>query len=58
MTGLISLGKPDFDAIEPFQGDDFFFSLDLEFSPSCPTLRQRLDFVNGDFDTIIKLESA
>ena len=59
MTGLISLGKPDFDAIEPFRGDDFFkTSLDLEFCPSSPTLRQRLDIVSGNFDTIIKEESA
>lgn len=59
MTGLISLGKPDFDAIEPFRGDDFFKnSLDLEFCPSSPTLRQRLDIVSGEFDTIIKEESA
>ena len=59
MTGLISLGKPDYDAIEPFRGDDFFqTSLDLGTIPSSPTVRQRLDLVNGHFDTIIKEESA
>jgi len=59
MTGLISLGKPDFEAIEPFRCDDFFKdSLDLEYCPSSPTLRQRLDLVDGNFDTIIKEESA
>lgn len=59
MTGLISLGKPDFEAIEPFRSDVFFKnSLALETCPSSPTLRQRLDIVNGEFDTIIKEESA
>ena len=59
MTGLISLGKPDYDAIEPFRGDDFFqTSLDLGTVPSSPTVRQRLDVVNGQFDTIIKEESV
>jgi hypothetical protein len=59
MTGLISLGKADYDAIEPFRGDDFFqTSLDLGTVPSSPTVRQRLDVVNGHFDTIIKEESA
>ena len=59
MTGLISLGQPDYDAIEPFRGDDFFqTSLDLGTVPSSPTVRQRLDVVNGHFDTIIKEESV
>lgn len=59
MAGLISVGKPDYDAIEPFRGDDFFkHSLGLENCPSSPTLRQRLDLVDGKFDSIIKQESA
>lgn len=59
MTGLICLGKPDYDAIEPFRSDDFFKnSLGLERCPSSPTLRQRLDLANGNFDTTIKNESA
>lgn len=42
MIGLICLGKPDFDAIEPFRGDHFFAqSLGLDLVPSSPTLRQR-----------------
>jgi len=59
MTGLISLAKPDYDAIEPFREDDFFKnSLSLDACPSSPAMRQRLDLVNGDFNTIIKEESA
>lgn len=59
MAGLICLGKPDYDAIEPFRDDDFFKnSLGLEHCPSSPTLRQRLDLANGNFDTTIKNESA
>ncbi|MBT9141481.1 MAG: hypothetical protein DDT30_02073 [Dehalococcoidia bacterium] len=42
MIGLISVGKPDFDAIEPFRDDPFFAqSLGLDSVPSSPTLRQR-----------------
>jgi hypothetical protein len=42
MIGLICLGKPDFDAIEPFRGDPFFAqSLGLDLVPSSPTLRLR-----------------
>ena len=48
MTGLLCLGKPDFDAIEPFRSD----------RPASSTLRQRLDVVGNYFDQIIKEESA
>jgi hypothetical protein len=59
MIGLICLGKPDFDAIEPFRGDHFFAqSLGLELVPSSPTLRQRLDSARGGFNDIILEESA
>ena len=59
MIGLISLGKPDYEAIEPFRCDDFFKnSLGLDDCPSSPTLRQRLDLVHGNFDTIIKEEAV
>ena len=59
MIGLLCLGKPDFDAIEPFREDPFFaLSLGLQQTPSSPTLRQRLDEVHGEFDTIILEESA
>ena len=59
MSGLLCLGKPDFDAIEPFRNDPFFKqSLGLDSVPSSPTLRQRLDRAKGDFNSIILEESA
>ncbi len=42
--GLLVQGKNDFDAIEEFQGDDFFArALDASIVPSFSTLRQRMD---------------
>jgi hypothetical protein len=59
MIGLLCLGKPDFGAIEPFREDEFFRrSLGLDQVPSEATLRQRLNAVEGQFDTILKEESA
>ena len=59
MIGLICMGKPDFDAIEPFRDDPFFTqSLCLNSVPSSPTLRQRLDSARGAFNDIILEESA
>jgi len=59
MTGLICLGKPDYDAIEPFRDNPFFTqSLGMDSCPSSATLRQRLEAVKGGFDTILKEESA
>jgi len=59
MIGLICVGKPDFDAIEPFRDDPFFTqSLGLNSVPSSPTLRQRLDSARGVFNDIILEESA
>jgi len=59
MIGLICVGKPDFDAIEPFRDDPFFTqSLGLDSVPSSPTLRQRLDSAKGAFNDIILEESA
>jgi hypothetical protein len=59
MIGLICMGKPDFDAIEPFRDDPFFTqSLNLDSVPSSPTLRQRLDSAEGAFNDIILEESA
>lgn len=59
MTGLLCLGKPDFDAIEPFRLTPFFaHSLGIEQCPAAPTLRQRLDVVEHHCDTIIKEEVA
>lgn len=59
MVGLICIGKPDFDAIEPFRDDPFFRqSLELNAVPSSPTLRQRLDSAKGAFNDILLEESA
>jgi hypothetical protein len=44
MTGLLTLGKSDFDAIEPFQTDRFFKeALGLSKVPSSAWMRQRMD---------------
>ena len=59
MIGLICIGKPDFDAIEPFRDDPLFAtSLGLNVVPASPTLRQRLDSANGAFHDILLEESA
>lgn len=44
MVGLLSLGKSDFDAIEPFRSDRFFKeALGLSKVPGSVWMRQRLD---------------
>ena len=44
MIGLLSLSKPDFDAVEQFREDDYFQQcLGLKGVPSEATLRQRMD---------------
>jgi hypothetical protein len=44
MIGLLSLSKPDFDAVELFREDDYFQQcLGLKDVPSEATLRQRMD---------------
>ena len=59
MVGLLCLGKPDFDAIEPFREDRFFrLALGLERTPSSPTLRQRLDRLAGVIDDMVREETA
>ena len=59
MVGLLCMGKPDYDAIEAFRDVPFFgSSLGIGHCPASPTLRQRLDVVNGAFDQIVKEESA
>lgn len=59
MIGLVCMGKPDFDAIEPFRDDPFFTaSLGIDAVPSSPTLRQRLDSANGTFNDTLLEESA
>ena len=57
MVGLLCMGKPDYDAIEAFRDVPFFrYSLGIEQCPSSPTLRQRLDVVQGAFDGIVREE--
>lgn len=47
--GLISIGKNDFEAIEPFRKDSFFReALDIAKTPSSEWLRQRLDGIGGE----------
>ena len=59
MIGLLCLGKPDFEAIEEFRGDEFFRrSLGLQGVPSEGTLRQRLDELGHCPDAILREESA
>jgi hypothetical protein len=59
MTGLLALGKPDYEAIEPFRDNPFFSqTLGLEVCPSSSALRQRIDVIGNAFDSIIKEESA
>lgn len=59
MLGLMCLGKPDFDAVEPFRDDKFFIeSLGLGKVPSSSTLRQRLNSAKGAFNGILLEESA
>ncbi len=59
MIGLQCIGKPDYDAIEPFRKIPFFVqSLGIDRCPSSSALRQRLDVVGDAFDSVIKEESA
>jgi hypothetical protein len=59
--GLLCQGKSDFDHIEPFREDEFFFAaLQIDTVPSSPTLRQRLDRAapKSDWESVILEESA
>ena len=60
MTALISIAKPDYDAIEIFREKQDFFTKALQISgcPSSPTLRQRIDLVGNAADDTIKNASA
>jgi hypothetical protein len=59
MIALLCLGKPDFEAIEEFRGDEFFRrALGLASVPSEGTLRQRLDELGCRPDAILREESA
>lgn len=60
-VGLLCQSKNDFDYIEPFREDPFFYrALGVELVPSSATLRQRLDQIAkvGGWKTIILEESA
>jgi hypothetical protein len=56
MTALISIAKPDYDAIEIFREKQDFFTKALRISgcPSSPTLRQRIDLIGHAADAILK----
>lgn len=60
MMGLISIGKPDYDAIELFRAKAEFFALALGLSgcPSAVTIRQRIDLLGHSVEPIIAEESA
>ncbi len=61
MMGLISIGKPDYDAIEQFREKPQFFvdALGLSACPSSPTLRQRMDLMAVEqTNGLLKQESA
>ena len=56
MIALISIGKPDYDAIEIFRKKQEFFNMAIGIPacPSSPTLRQRIDLIGNQADTPIK----
>ena len=56
MIALMSIGKPDYDAIELFRGKQDFFNKAIGISacPSSPTLRQRIDLIGNRADMAIK----
>lgn len=60
MVGLISIGKPEYSAIEIFRNDQWFFTQALGISdcPSQSTLRQRIDLIGESANTILKDASA
>jgi len=60
MMALISVGKPDYDAIEIFRSKQDFFikALGISKCPSSPTIRQRIDLIGSAADDILKEESA
>lgn len=56
MIALISIGKPDYDAIEIFREKQDFFNkaVRIRTCPSSPTLRQRIDLIGHHANTMIK----
>jgi len=60
MIGLISIGKPDYDAIEIFRAKQDFFTKALKI-PACPssaTIRQRIDLIGQACEGILKGQSG
>jgi len=60
MIALISIGKPDYDAIEIFREKQEFFNkaIGINACPSSPTLRQRIDLIGHQADILIGQASA
>lgn len=60
MIGLLTIAKPDYDAIELFRPKAEFFKLALGISgcPSAATLRQRIDLLGHSVEPILAEESA
>ena len=56
MVALISIGKPDYDAIEIFREKEVLFTkaIGIQACPSSPTLRQRIDLIGEKSDIQIK----
>jgi len=56
MVALMSIGKPDFDAIEIFRQKQDLFNkaVGIRTCPSSPTLRQRIDLIGNRADMAIK----
>lgn len=59
MTTLLFIGKPDFDAVKPFQEDVLLRkAIGLSRVPSAETLRDRLNLADNCFDETIRSLSA
>jgi hypothetical protein len=60
MVGLISIGKPYYDAIDIFRSKQDFFTKALKISgcPSAVTIRQRIDLIGQAFNDLLKEKSA
>eukprot|EP01008_Symbiontida_sp_HLA12_P002155 NODE_34_length_1806_cov_8.697564_g32_i0.p1 GENE.NODE_34_length_1806_cov_8.697564_g32_i0~~NODE_34_length_1806_cov_8.697564_g32_i0.p1 ORF type:complete len:443 (+),score=93.41 NODE_34_length_1806_cov_8.697564_g32_i0:252-1580(+) len=60
MIGLMSIGKPCYDAVETFRDRQDFFvkALNISNCPSSPTIRQRIDLIGPKANDVIKEESA
>lgn len=58
MIALITIGKPDYDAIEIFREKQEFFTKAMRISecPSSPTIRQRIDLIGDAANMLLKEE--